>query len=176
LIYAGGIRSVADAVAAVRAGADRVCIDALLHDDIAIAAELGGPLGAQAIIAALPLSSPTEWFEYRAGRNRAFPPQLLALLTSGAVSEALIIDHRHEGSAHAFDRSLVDLDLGLPLIAFGGISEVEQIASLLQRDNVVGVGIGNFLNYREHALQAYRAAIDGLLLRPPLYQRPLAIS
>src|SRR6266700_5571715 len=57
LIYSGGIRSVEDAVAAVRAGADRVCVDALLHDGIAVASRLGGPLGAQAIIAALPGSS-----------------------------------------------------------------------------------------------------------------------
>src|SRR5437588_156885 len=78
--------------------------------------------------------------------------------------------------AAAFDPALVELDLGLPLIAFGGISEPEQIASLLQRDNVVAVGIGNFLNYREHAVQAYRSALDALPLRDPIYERPLAIS
>lgn len=179
LIYGGGIRSVEDAVAAVRAGADRVCIDALLHEDIGTAAKLGGPLGAQAIIAALPLSyidGRLQWFDYRDRTNRDFPPELLNLLKSGAISEALIIDHQHEGSAAAFDPRLVQEDFGLPPIAFGGISEPEQIASLLARDKVVAVGIGNFLNYREHALQGYRAAVEGLPLRAPIYERPLAIS
>lgn len=179
LIYGGGIRSVEDGVAAVRAGADRVCIDALLHDDIAVAERLGGPLGAQAIIAALPLShvdGQIEWFDYRSRTTNSLPPGLLDLLKSGALSEALIIDHAHEGSPGAFDARLVELDLGLPLIAFGGISEPAQIASLLKRDGVVAVGMGNFLNYREHALQAYRAAVDGMPLRAPIYERPLAIS
>jgi cyclase len=179
LIYSGGIRSVEDAVAAVRAGADRVCVDALLHDDLATAAQLGGPLGAQAIIAALPLSKVAgriAWFDYRTRTDGAFSPELLDLLKSRAISEALVIDHHHEGMPGAFDQALVELDLGLPLIAFGGISEPGQIAALLGRDNVVAVGIGNFLNYREHALQTYRAAVEGLPLRDPIYERPLAIS
>jgi cyclase len=179
LIYSGGIRSVDDAVATVRAGADRVCVDALLYDDIAIASELGGPLGAQAILAALPVSSvggELAWYDYRSGETGSFSPELLDRLKSGAVSEALIIDHRNEGKPAAFDPALVEIDLGLPLIAFGGISEPEQIAGVLQRDNVVAVGIGNFLNYREHAVQAYRAALDTLPLRDPIYERPLGIS
>jgi imidazole glycerol-phosphate synthase subunit HisF len=179
LIYAGGIRSVEDAVAAVRAGADRVCIDALLHDDIAAASRLGGPLGAQAIIAALPLSQANggvAWFDYRTKATTALPPALLDLLKTGALSEALIIDHEHEGSPGAFDPGLLDLDLGVPLIAFGGISEPEQIAQLLGRESVGAVAIGNFLSYREHAVQAYRLAVDRLPLREPIYERPLAIS
>lgn len=176
LIYGGGIRSVDDAVAAVRAGADRVCVDALLHDDLATVAKLGGPLGAQAIIAALPLSAPRQWFDYRLRAPQPFPPDLLDLLKSGAISEALIIDHAHEGSPNAFDPGLLDVDLGLPLIAFGGISEPEQIANLVERDNVVAVAIGNFLNYREHAVQAYRQAVDSVALRPPVYDQPLAIA
>src|SRR3954452_3465726 len=96
LIYSGGIQSVDDAVTAVRAGADRVCVDALLHDDVAVASRLGGPLGAQAIIAALPVSSSggeVEWFDYRTGETGPFSPELVELLKSGAVSEALIIDY-----------------------------------------------------------------------------------
>ena len=176
LIYGGGIGSVDDAVAAVRAGADRVCVDALLHDDPATAARLGGPLGAQAIIAALPLSAPGQWFDYRSREARPLPPELLDLLKSGAISEALIIDHAHEGSPGAFDPSLLDIDLGLPLIAFGGISEPQQIAELIAGENVVAIGIGNFLNYREHAVQACRQAIDAAALRPPIYDQPLAIA
>jgi cyclase len=178
LIYAGGIRSVDDAVAAVRAGADRVCVDALLRENLEVAAQLGGPLGAQAIIAAVPVSNVNgegHWFDYRTSEAQPFPSELLDLLRSGAISEALIIDHVHEGSRASFDAALLP-DLGLPLIAFGGISEPEQIAALLSCDDVVAVGIGNFLNYREHAVQAYREALDSAALRPPVYDQPLAIA
>jgi imidazole glycerol-phosphate synthase subunit HisF len=178
LIYGGGIRSADDAIAVVRAGADRVCVDALLHDDLQVAAQLGVPLGAQAIIAALPLSKVDEevrWLDYRSRATGALPAELLKLLHSGAISEALVIDYKHEGAPASFDASLL-CDLGVPLIAFGGISQPEQIAGLLKRDNVAAVAIGNFLTYREHAVQAYREAVDSQALRPPVYDQPLAIA
>lgn len=178
LIYAGGIGSIDDAISAVRAGADRVCVDALLHDDLGTAAKLGGPLGAQAIIASLPVSKvdgARYWLDYRTGEAKPLAPELVDLLKSGAISEALIIDHAHDGSPGSFDDSLI-CDLGVPIIAFGGISEPGQIASLLECDNVAAVAVGNFLSYREHAVQAYREAIDSRALRPAVYDQPLAIA
>ncbi len=56
LIYAGGIRTVAEGVAAVSAGADRISLDAILHEQPAVAAALCESLGAQALIAALPMT------------------------------------------------------------------------------------------------------------------------
>ena len=178
LIYGGGIRSAYDAIAVVRAGADRVCVDGLLHDDLRVAAELGGPLGAQAIIAALPLSNvdgEIRWLDYRSREKRPMPTELLELLHSGAISEAVVIDHEHEGKPASFDASLL-CEVGVPLIAFGGISQPEQIAGLLKRDNVAAVAMGNFLTYREHAVQAYREAVASQALRPPVYDQPLAIA
>lgn len=181
LIYAGGIRNADDAVSAVRAGADRICVDALLHDDLEAAAALGGRLGAQAVIASLPLvasGGAAHWLDYRSGHPGALPSELLAFLRSGAVSEALLIDAVHEGNPASFDATLIDrLDLGLPTILFGGISEPEQMAALLARPTVVALGVGNFLNYREHSLQALREAIGSAAdLRAAAYDRPLAIA
>ena len=56
LIYAGGIRSVSDGVQLVQLGADRLVIDSLLHEDLSTVRELSEQLGAQALIASLPLS------------------------------------------------------------------------------------------------------------------------
>lgn len=180
LIYAGGIRSVADGLAAVRAGADRICVDALLQDDIRTAGLLGGPLGAQAIVAALPLSNvggSPHWFDYRNGVTRPLPPEVCELLRSRAISEALIIDHANEGSPASFDKALIErLGLEVPIILFGGISDPKHIAALLDLDHVVAIAIGNFLNYREHAVQDYREAVHSPALRPPVYDRPLAIA
>ena len=178
LIYAGGIASVEQAVAAVKAGADRICVDALLHDDLAVAAALSEPLGAQAVIAALPVAlsgGTVAWFDYRNGSASEFPPELLERLSSGAISEALVIDHEHEGSPGGFDEALLEgLDLPVPIIAFGGLSEAAQLRSVLARDSVVAAGVGNFLNYREHSVQSYRRALADLPLRPPVYEPALA--
>ena len=56
LAYGGGIRCAEDGVQVVHAGADRVVVDTVLHSDPQVAHGLADQLGAQAVIAALPLS------------------------------------------------------------------------------------------------------------------------
>jgi cyclase len=177
LIYGGGIRTAADGVEAVKAGADRVCIDALLHDDPAMACALSEPLGAQAVIAALPLSldgGELSWLDYRRRTSGAVSPALMDVLASGAISEALVIDWRHEGGIGSFDPGLLDaFPVPMPLIAFGGLSEAEQHRTLLGRPDVAATAVGNALSYREHAVQAFKQAFDGLPIRAPTYDRSL---
>ncbi len=174
LIYAGGIRTVAHGVAAVKAGADRICVDALLHDDLAAAVALGGPLGAQAVIAALPLThgpDGLQWLDYRNHALKPFDPELAQVLQSGAISEALVIDWQHEGHADAFNPQLLqNLPFhGVPLLSFGGLSNPGQLRRVLQDPAVAAVAIGNFLSYREHAVQKFKDALAGLPLRVATY-------
>jgi imidazole glycerol-phosphate synthase subunit HisF len=176
LIYAGGIRSAQDAVDVVQAAADRVAVDALLHDDLDQVARAGARLGNQAIIGALPLSRDAEgglsWLDHRSRTERPLSAPLMQALTGGLISEALVIDWRHEGAANAFDETLLDLLPGdFSLIAFGGISTPDQVESVLRRPRVVACGVGNFLSYREHAVQALKARTTALPLRPAHYQR-----
>ena len=171
LIYAGGIRTAQDAVAAVKSGADRVCVDALLHDAPEQLRELSAPLGAQAVIASLPLSlgaSGLAWLDYRTGREQPLSAGLLDVLRSGVVSEALMIDWRHEGVAGGFDLGLLAAFpvAGMPIIAFGGLSEPTQLREALGSDRVSAVAIGNFLSYREHAIHHYKRQLAGLPIRP----------
>ncbi len=171
LIYAGGIRDAADAIAVVKAGADRVCVDALLHDAPRTLQSLAGPLGAQAIIACLPIAlaeGQPRWLDYRSGRQAPLPGEVIDLLEAGVASEALLVDWCHEGSPGAFDVGLVEHFPArhIPLIAFGGLSEVSQLRRLLQKPRVSAVAVGNFLNYREHAIDHFKAGLAGLPLRP----------
>lgn len=180
LIYCGGIRSVEEGVRVVKAGADRICIDALLHEHADMASRLSEPLGAQAIIAALPLSFEEKglaWLDYRNGRVKPVPQALLDLLASGAISEALVIDWRNEGRAGGFDGRLIDRFVAeLPLIAFGGLSETPQLRALLEQRQIAAVAIGNFLNYGEHAVQRYKEALAELPLRTAYYEPMSAAS
>lgn len=170
LIYGGGIRSAQDAVDCVNAAADRVAVDALIHDGIDKVARAGAQLGNQAIIGALPLSindGALCWRDYRSDRAKPLDDALVAALRAGILSEALVIDWRHEGYAGAFDPALVDaMPDGFPLIAFGGISTSDQARNLFGRPPVVAVASGNFLAYREHAIQTLKAGLAGLPVRP----------
>jgi cyclase len=174
LIYAGGIRTVAEGVAVIKAGADRICIDAALHEDPGLAAGLAEPLGAQAVIAALPLARDDgrlTWLDHRNRSEKPLADRLLALLESGAVSETLLIDWRNEGRPGGFDEGLVEAlpAAKTPLIVFGGLSEAAQMAAALGHPRIAAVAVGNFLSYREHAVQAFKSQLPGVALRPPAY-------
>lgn len=174
LIYGGGIRSVEDGVSAVHFGADRICVDALLRDDLPAVLQLSQQLGAQAMIAALPLAvrdGGLVWRDYRHATDTGLDSAMIAALEEGTLSEALLIDWQHEGQPAAFDEALITL---FPvqtnrLIAFGGLSDPTQIARVLAHPALTAVAVGNFLSYGEHAVQAIKDRIPGPDLRPSAY-------
>jgi cyclase len=92
------------------------------------------------------------------------------LLGSGTISEALIVDWQNEGCPASFDARLLGRFPieGMPLIAFGGLSEPGQIRGVLESPKVCAVAIGNFLNYSEHAIHAFKVHLGGLPIRPPM--------
>jgi len=97
LIYGGGIASMEDGVRVIQAGADRITIDALLHDAPEVMAELGRQLGVQALVAAVPIRMHGDtpcWLDYRS--RRELPLQELGrVLAGGIASELLVIDYQH---------------------------------------------------------------------------------
>lgn len=173
LVYSGGIMSAEEGKQAVKAGAERIGLDALLHDKPHEILDLCGCLGAQALVAMLPVSCATggaelAWLDHRAGREQPFSPELKQQFQNGLISEAVIIDWQHEGFPDAFDVRLLDafpLE-DIPLIAFGGLSEAVQLARVLTHPRVAAVAVGNFLSYREHAIGEYKQQLRGLPLRP----------
>lgn len=176
LIYSGGVRSADDARQAVNTGADRIALDAMLRDAPAEAETVSYQLGAQAVIAAFPVTNvggEIRWRDYRAGQDEPLSDAVLSLLGDEVISEAMIIDHAHEGQPGGFDPALLDVALpaGVPLIAFGGISTTDQVSGLLAHAQVTAVAMGNFLSYTEHAIQAVKEALVGVPMRPASYHR-----
>lgn len=172
IILAGGIRTADEGIRAIKLGADRVCIDAMLHDAPEVAVELSNRLGAQALIAALPLSMENGrlcWLDYRSHRQASLNDQVLALLREKVVSEALVIDWKNEGSHCGFDFELLqNFPLAdVPLIAFGGLSDGPVLRRAFGVSQVVAAAVGNSLNYREHAIRGFKEQLAGLPLRTP---------
>jgi imidazole glycerol-phosphate synthase subunit HisF len=173
VIYGGGISSVEDGLKVIQAGADRIALDSLLHDSLRVLDELGQQLGLQALVASVPLrwqDDGVKWHDYRKRRDLALTV-LARVLERGVVSELLVIDCAHEGQAAGFDAGLLDAlpDLNMPVLAFGGISRVEQMRSLLTRPGVAAVCIGNFLSYHELAFQQIKKTLASSELRPAMY-------
>ena len=174
LIYSGGIRGREDALKVVSFGADRVMIDALLKDAPADVEAVARVLGIQAVIASLPIKNTPEGIlllDYRSGHEMPLA-EALKLLPLDWIAEVMLTDWCHEGHSEAFSMSLLvasDL-LKKPLICFGGISTSDQIRALLTNDSVVAIGVGNSLNYKEHAIQALKKGLVGVAIRPPYYE------
>jgi cyclase len=174
LIYGGGIRTVQEGVQVIQLGADRLTVDSLLHDDLSIVKGLSDRLGAQAIIASMPMSMDAQnlgLLNYRSRAISQINQALTEFIQQGGISEVLLTDWLNEGAVHGFDETLIDLfpHKKVALIAFGGISSVEQMKSLMARPNVAAFAVGNFLSYREHAIQQFKGALASNMLRPPTY-------
>lgn len=178
LIYAGGIRHAHDASLVVQRAADRVVVDALLRDNLPQVRAISERLGAQAVLVSLPLSgggasaSPLLWRDHRSGASMPLPAAVPALLRQGLVSEALLIDWQNEGTPASFSMPLAQAfaRLELPFIAFGGLSEATQLRQLLAEPHCVAVAMGNFLSWREHAVQAAKRELQAAPLRPAQWQ------
>ncbi len=174
LIYGGGIRTVEDGSQVIQSGADRIIIDALLHDDLSAVKGLGEQLGAQAIIASMPMMIGTqgpEWFNYRTKAMAPINEVLTETIKLGVVSEVLLTDCTHEGYPASFDDALIDQFpfKNIPLIAFGGISSTEQMRKIFAYPCVAAVSVGNFLSYRENAIQQFKDELAIAALRPSTY-------
>lgn len=174
LVYGGGIATAADATAVISQGADRILVDAAFYAQSEVIRSVSATLGAQAVIASVPLSlkdgMPALW-DYLVGRNVPWPSSCSALLAERMVSEVLVIDKTHEGSPAAFDMRLLEAPFlqGSSVIPFGGISDHTQIEAMLRMPSVSAVAIGNFLNYREHEVQTLKRAIQTMPIRAPYF-------
>lgn len=174
--YGGGIRTVEQASMVIQAGAERVCVDTALHGDLGALREMSQHIGSQALVASLPLgieSGEVQWYDHVAKTQRAANGALSRIFDDGLISEALVIDWQHEGTRNGFELNLLRRFpvSGVPLIAFGGLSEADQIDEALRMPQVVAVGIGNFFNYTEHSVQHYKERLSTEVLRSPEYQR-----
>ncbi len=172
--YGGGIRSASDAGKVIEAGAERVCLDALLRRDRGEVSAVAALVGSQAVIGVLPLSAQAGrlfWHDYLSRADDELSAGDLSPFTDGIVSEALIIDRIHEGGPHPFDESLVDgFPTGVPLIAFGGLHDPEQIGRVFAHERVVACAVGNPFSYREHAVQHLRRALPASEIRDPQFR------
>jgi cyclase len=178
--YGGGIRDAADAKNIISLGCERVVVDRLiLSGDVKSIEEIGNVIGVQAVIASVPGSfdqnGKLSWYDYLAQENRKQFSTLEKIHEYGLVSEFLLIDKDNEGKRNAFRLDLVHAFLkyfvNSQIICFGGISEKLQINALISIDQVMGIGVGNFLNYTEHAVQHLRPSANSHPVREPFFSK-----
>lgn len=169
LAYGGGIRSSEDVDCLLAAGCERFVLESMLFQFPERISGLADKVGAQALIASLPLSVTDEGLWQIDNKYAACLGVPSMALDTGSlcrtfndwpVAEIMAIDSANEGSAGRFslvtregDHPLADLQKGI--IWFGGI-DANQATKLLELQSTVAVGFGN-LNYeKEIAMRSLR--------------------
>ena len=176
LIYGGGIASVSDAVKAIALGCERISIDCIIHKNLNLIKDISSRIGSQSIIVSLPLTLEDKelfWFNYLSNTYVKDFRKIEQICEQNLISEILLIDKNNEGKRNSFQKEIYTLFpiKNKPIILFGGISDVKQIKNLFIEDNISAIGIGNFLNFKEHSVQNYKREFDNLKLRPPYFNK-----
>jgi cyclase len=170
LIYAGGIHNTEDAVKVISLGADRISVDSMLWNSPQYLEGISRELGTQALIASMPVRADGNhlyWRNYLTQSENYLNEKALAQLPLEWVSELMLTDWMHEGVSNGFDSripELFPLDKK-PIIVFGGLSEPTQLRDVISNSNVAAVGVGNFLSYKEHAIQQIKQQMVGAPIR-----------
>ena len=163
--FGGGIRSAEHAVAAVAQGCDRVVVETLIWQAPREIARISDAIGQQAVIGAVPVIYGDKGvFAAPVHTDKREPwSACLQRLEGLAISELLVIDRDHEGSAGS-SRVAGQVPLSTQphqLIWFGGLA-LPQAAELLRRSDTVGVAFGNPLLTTELSAHTLRLEMNAL--------------
>jgi cyclase len=133
----GGVRSLQDIDALLRAGADKVAICTGLFEKKDLLREASERFGAQAIVACMEMRGLT--ITYRSGRctarQNAHDPVLTAAMRSVFAGEILLQSVERDGTMAGYDLELIreiSQAVSVPVIASGGCSGYEDMHAAFQ--------------------------------------------
>ena len=160
----GGIRSVEDARALLRAGADKVAINTAAIKDPTLIKKLSDVWGSSTIVLSIEAKKTAEgkWEAYtdngreRTGLDVAQWAEQGAKLGAG---EIFLTSVDQEGTRKGFDCELVSevtKSVDIPVVASGGFGEFNHLKDLLQIGQPTGVAFADSLHYDRIGLTEIR--------------------
>jgi cyclase len=145
LTVGGGVRSEADFVALLRAGADKVSVNSSAVKEPGLVDRLSAMAGAQALVVAVDVKRrprvegrATEWEVYVAGGSKATGREGLAWIREVAdrgAGELLLTSMDRDGTQAGYDLELLErvaAAVTIPVIASGGVGTLAHLAEGLQ--------------------------------------------
>ena len=166
LTVGGGLRSLDDISAVLRAGADKVSINTAAHVNPGLIAEASRMFGKSTIVIAI------EAIRQPDGSHQAFTDNGRNRTGNEAVSwakeaeelgagEILLTSVDQEGTGQGLDMDLirkVNSVIGIPLVVHGGIGRPEDTVDVAKQLEISGVALASLLHY--HYLKTNRQ-VDG---------------
>ena len=143
LTVGGGVRSEAEMVALLRAGADKVSVNSAAVKDPGLVDRLSAVAGAQALVVAIDVKRrhqtvPQQWEVYVAGGTRPTGVEGVAWAVEVArrgAGEILLTSMDRDGTRAGYDLELLEKvcsAVSIPVIASGGVGTLEHVAEGLR--------------------------------------------
>jgi cyclase len=164
LAVGGGIRSLADADAAIEAGADKVSVNSAALQDPALITTLAGRYGSQAIVVAIDAKRQDGDFAVysRSGSTPAgrFAVEWAQEAERRGAGETLQTSIDRDGTKAGFDCDLtaaVSGAVAIPVIASGGAGTFEHFLDVFTRGRADAALAASVFHYSEHAVSELKA-------------------
>jgi cyclase len=163
----GGIRSVGDAGAALRAGADKVTVNTAAVRDPALVSRLAESFGTQCIVAAVDVKRIGGRLAVVVNGGRE-PTELEAVewsrrLETLGAGEILLTSMDRDGTGEGYDLPLVQAvsrAVTIPVIASGGAGSLAHLAEALEA-GAHGVLAATIFHFKDSSLPKARAYLRG---------------
>ena len=161
----GGIRSVEDARALLRAGADKVAINTAAVKDPSLVTKISDVWGSSTIVLSIEAkqTAPGKWEAYTDNGRERTGLDVVQWAEQGAqlgAGEIFLTSVDQEGTKNGFDCQLVSAVtklVDIPVVASGGFGKLEHLKELMQVSKPTGVAIADSLHYKKFNFNEIRA-------------------
>jgi cyclase len=166
LTVGGGIRTVADMRAALRAGADKVSVNTAAVERPQLIAECAAAFGAQCVVLAIDARRRAgSWEVYTHGGRTPTGRDAVEWATEGTrlgAGEILLTSMDRDGTKDGYDLELLAGVRGaieVPVIASGGAGTIEHCVEVLSHDRADAVLAASIFHRREIAIADLKAGL-----------------
>ena len=171
----GGVRTVADARAMLRAGADKVSVNTAAVQRPQLIAEIATEFGAQCVVCAIDAKRTGGGFEVYLHGGRT-PTGIDAIqwaqtAVAAGAGEILLTSMDCDGTKEGFDLQLtkaISDAVGVPVIASGGVGTLQHLVEGITAGGATGVLAASIFHFGQHTIAQAKAVMTeaGLTVRP----------
>lgn len=152
----GGINSVEDAGAIIRAGADKISLNTSAVNRPELISEIAKEFGSQCVVLAIDAKMDSGyWRVYTHGGNSATTLDALEWAKQGeklGAGEILLTSMSHDGTKNGFAIELTDLisrSVNIPVIASGGAGSMEHFSDVFLKTNASAALAASIFHFGE---------------------------
>lgn len=170
LTVVGGIRSVENARSALHSGADKLGVNTAAIKNPELISEIATQFGSQCMVQSIEAkhSSANSWEVYYDNGREKTGIDVMDWATeaeSRGAGEIFLTSVDCEGAGHGMDIDLISNvcdRVKIPVIASGGIGEIEHAREVIEKTNVSGIAVARILHYELNSIAEIKDTLKSM--------------